>query len=303
MHLEQSLTFALSTTIPVIASAYFFSKSQKTAKHQNYINEKKAYAEQFNPYITILYKEYDSVKENLRKLSDLLCDTNTAIGETLDIFDNRNRNNSLNHTWFLRHLYHNLYSTVIETIGEELKWQSSQYLYSHLSIFKTLDAELDFKEKLLSSRKTKSKNNGVLGLFDLLRTPLFRKQFIELTCSINENSYLELYNQIISQCQPLINYLSEIKLPIEHSLNELEINYNKNKLEAFKLREDPRLHDNFCQLMKLLTFINQSRLGSFTNLKSQAPYNTLSQILYIGILMECKNKFINHIICSFELYV
>lgn len=92
MHLEQVITIALSTTVPVLASAYFSSKSHKAAKHQNYINEKIAYAEQFSPYITLLYKEYNSLKGNLHKLSDLLCDTNIAIGETLDIFDNRDRN-------------------------------------------------------------------------------------------------------------------------------------------------------------------------------------------------------------------
>lgn len=174
---------------------------------------------------------------------------------------------------------------MVDTIGEELTWQNPQYIYSHLSIFKNLYPELDFKNKLLSLEKSKCKNSGVLGLSDLLNATLFRKQFLELTCSINENNFLEIYNQIITQCQPLINYLSKIKLPIKHSLNELEINYNKNKLEPFKLYEDSRLYDNFCQLMNLLTFINQSRLNSFINIKSRAPYNTLSQILYIGILM------------------
>jgi hypothetical protein len=93
-------------------------------------------------------------------------------------------------------------------------------------------------------------------LYTLLKSELFREQFSELTFAIKESDYLELYNQILNQCQPLVKYLAEIKSILEHSLDKLEINYLQNKLEVFKLQEYPALDHGFRQFMKLLTFIN-----------------------------------------------
>ena len=173
-------------------------------------------------------------------------------------------------------------------------------------MFKTLDVKLDFKEKMIPKNKflkLKEKRKKKLNFHVLLKSELFREQFSELTSAINESDYLELYNQILNQCQPLVNYLAEIKPILEGSLDKLEINYHKNKLEVFKLQEHPALHHSFCQFMKLLTFINQSRLAALSNVKHKAPYNTVSQILYIGILIECMNTFINHNFCSLKLHL
>lgn len=301
MHLE-----LLTTGVSSIIAIYSFSKSHKIAKQQNYINEKEAYAEQFESYTSLLYNEYGSLKQKLNTLSNLLCDTTIAIGEILDLFDKRSKNSSSDHTWFLRHLYCDLYKLCVEVLGDELTWQSSEYCYHQLAMFKTLDIELDFKEKMIPKKKfltLKEERKKELNLYTLLKSEVFREQFSELTFAINENDYLELYNQVLNQCQPLINYLAEIKPILECSLDKLEINYHKNKLEIFKLQEYPALHHSFHQFMKLLTFINQSRLASFTNIKHKAPYNTVSQILYIGILIECMNTSINHNFCSFELHL
>ena len=115
-------------------------------------------------------------------------------------------------------------------------------------MFRTLDIELDFKEKMIPKKKfltLKEKRKKELNLYTLLRSEVFREQFSELTFAINESDYLELYNQVLNQCQPLINYLAEIKPILECSLDKLEINYHKNKLEIFKLQEYPALHHVF----------------------------------------------------------
>jgi len=287
MHLDQILITGVSIA-SLIISIYSFSQSHKVAKRQNYINEKGAYAEQFKSYTSLLYNEYGSLNQKLQAISNLLCNTTIVIGEILDLFDNRGKNSPSTHTWFLRHLYCNLYRISVEVLGDELTWQSSENLYHQLTMFKTLDIKLDFKENMIPKKKflkLKEKPKKELNLYTLLQSELFREQFSELTFAVNESDYLELYNQIINQCQPLVDYLEDIKPILECSLDKLEINYHKNKLEVFKLQEYPALHHRFRQFMKLLTFINQSRLASLTNVKHKAPYNTVSQILYIGILI------------------
>jgi hypothetical protein len=105
---------------------------------------------------------------------------------------------------------------------------------------------------------------------------------------------VELYNKVITQCNPLIAYLNEFEKLIKISLNKLENNFCKNKFEIFKLQEYPDLYSCYRQFINLLIFIKDSPLTYLSSCYSRhkAPYNTVSWILHIGILIECMNKFI-----------
>jgi hypothetical protein len=293
----------LAITISLISlgiSIYTYKKTYKLNLQSSNLNVRKSISEQFDEYSTLLHSEYCKLNEDLSKFSTILSCSNTVIGNVLDKYDSRSSNTSKNYQKCLRHIYCDLYRDITASFKYELSWQTTENIYYRLSVIRDLrTTDLNTTTAYWQNLFQSNTNTNQYPESTLIESEGFIKSFVELTESIDESKYKNLYNETVNACGELKEFLKDIKPRCKESYDLLESGVIKNNLQEFKLWEYSPLYTRYRQFQRLLKLIDQSRLCSL-NIVEDTPHLTLSQIVYFGANIDMINNLLCSTLCGFR---
>jgi hypothetical protein len=197
-------------------------------------------------------------------------------------------------------LFVDLHEGICEALSHELPWQTVEHIYSHrlLNI-----SHLDPDSELLNANGRRRwalfvvpRIKAAYPELRFLESELGRSSLVTLAHSLDETKTDALISSIRDSLDPIHEFFEKHGQKLVDSLHALEAGWVKNKLEEFRLSENPELCYRYQLLMNTLRFLLnfKSLCNGFAEVAQHRPVGNivvLGSTVAMANWLVCKTLF------------
>ena len=280
--------------LSLLVSIWNYRKNLALNRQIKSLNERKTVAEYFSFYAHLIHSEFLALREELSNMSSLCAEVNGNIGNILDMYDTRSVRYGYVRGEFvrpLRHLYGDLYDGICEAFRHELPWQTVEHLNLRLSDIRFLEPASELQDAARHRRWTlfmAPRRKAAYPELRFLESEPGRGTFVELVHSLDETKTDELISSIRSSFEPIHAFFGKHTQKLADALHALESGWVKNKLEEFRLSENPALYHRYQLLMNTLRFLLHCR-ALRQGVDTVEKHRLVSSIVVLGSTLAMAN--------------